>query len=207
MSKYLPILVASIALVASAHAQTSPSGVTTSVDPAKAAAVEKAARDMKARAAQDAKASKPGSSAVVVHGKTEGGLAFLSGGISVGDRVSMHAERANYSLWVATVAKPSGAYLSDAKLRIINRLDKTTVLDRTMDGPWFLITLPAGSYDVSATYAADGSNKPQILSTRVNVPKKGQRQAVLRFGSKATVSPEMRSPFNGNPFDKPATQK
>jgi hypothetical protein len=207
MTKHFSILIASIALAASVHAQDSSSGVTTSTDPATAAAVEQAARDMKARSAQDANAGTPGSSAAVVQDKTEGGLAFLSGGITVGDRVSMHAQRANYSFWVTTVAKPSGAYLSDAKLQIVNRKDKTTVLDRTMDGPWFLIALPAGSYDVSATYTADGSNKPQTLSTRVSVPAKGQRQAVLRFDSTATVSPDMQSPFNGNPFGAPQAMK
>jgi hypothetical protein len=207
MTKYLSMLIASIALAASAHAQNSSGQITTSTDPAKAAAVEQAAREMKARAAQDAKAGKPGASVAVVQGKTEGGLAFLSGGITVDDRVFMHAERGRYSLWVATVAKPSGAYLSDAKLHIVDRKDKTTVLDRTMDGPWFLIALPAGSYDVSATYTADGSNTPQTLNTRVSVPAKGQRQTVLRFDSMATVSPDMQSPFKGNPFGAPPAVK
>ena len=57
---------------------------------------------------------------------TSSGLSFLSGGITVGDRVSMHAERDRYTLWVATVAKPSGAYLTEADLRrlkhLVNRL-------------------------------------------------------------------------------------
>jgi hypothetical protein len=207
MTHCLPILVATIALAANARAETDPGGINTSTDPAKVAAIEKAAREIKARSAQDSNAGRPGSSATVVHGKTDDGLAYLSGGISVSDRVAMHAARAHYGLWVATVARPSGAYLSDARLRIVARNDEKTVLDRTMDGPWFMIALPAGSYDVSATFTADGSSKPQTLTKRVEVPQKGLRQAVLRFESKAEVAPEMQSPFNGNPFDKPTTPR
>jgi hypothetical protein len=194
-------------MIATAHAQGTPSGVTESTDPAKAAAVEKAARELKARQEQDAKSGKPRTSASIVRGKTDSGLAYLSGGITVGDRVSMHAERTGYSLWVATVAKGSGAYLSDAQLRIVSLKGKTVVLERTMDGPWFFVALPAGSYEVSATLKTDGSDKAQTLTSRVNVPAKGQRQAVLRFVSTAEVSPEMQSPFKGNPFGNPPSKK
>ncbi|NJN00156.1 MAG: hypothetical protein HC793_00250 [Aquincola sp.] len=42
------------------------------------------------------------------------------------------------------------------------------------------------------------------LTQRVGVTTKGQRQAVFRFNSSAEVSPEMQSPFKGNPFGSPA---
>jgi hypothetical protein len=119
----------------------------------------------------------------------------------------MHAERAGYSLWVATVAKGSGAYLADAQLRIVNLKSKAAVLERTMDGPWFFVELPVGSYEVSATLKTDGSDKAQTLTARVNIPAKGQRQAVLRFVSTAEVALEMQSPFKGNPFGNPTAAK
>ncbi|MDP1690825.1 MAG: hypothetical protein Q8L49_02485 [Burkholderiaceae bacterium] len=207
MNQTLSLVVLSIALAASAHAQSIPSGVTESTDPAKAAAVEKAARELKARQEQDARSGKPKTSASIVRGKTDRGLAYLSGGVTVGDRVSMHAERAGYSLWVATVAKGSGAYLVDAQLRIVDLKSKAVVLERTMDGPWFFVTLPVGRYEVSATLKTDGSDKAQTLAARVNIAAMGQRQAVLRFVSTAEVSPEMQSPFKGNPFGKPPAAK
>jgi len=205
MNKFKLAFIASAALALCAHGQTTQGNagdVAESTDPAKAAAIEQEARDMQARAA-----TQPDSSANIVDGRTEGGMAFLSGGITVGDRVSMHAERERYSLWVATVAKPSGAYLADAKLRIVNLRDKAVVLEKTMDGPWLFAALPAGGYEVSATFRADGSDKDQTLTDRVTIPARGQRQVVLRFTSQARVDPEMNGPFQGNPFDKPISLK
>lgn len=207
MYKNLSLVALSIALAATAHAQGTQSGVTESTDPARAAAVEKAARELKARQEQDVKSGKPKTSASIVRGKTDSGLAYLSGGVTVADRVTMHGERAGYSLWVATVAKGSGAYLVDAQLRIVSLKSKAVVLERTMDGPWFFLALPVGSYEVSATLKTDSSDKAQTLTAHVNIPAKGQRQAVLRFVSTAEVSREMQSPFKGNPFEKPPSVK
>ena len=189
-------------LAIAAQAQKPPvgaSGVQVSADPARATAIEKEARAMKARAGGQPK--------VFFRGKTDGGLAILSGGDTVGDRVTMHAERGNYSLWVATVARPSGAYVVDAKLHIVNLGDKSVSLERTMEGPWLMAALPAGKYEVSATFKADGAGKDQTLSNRVTVPKKGQRQVVFRFDSSAEVGPERDSPFKGNPFGAPPVKK
>lgn len=189
-------------LAFAAQAQQAPaasSGVQTSTDPARAAAIEQKAREMKARTGSQTK--------VFFRGKTDAGLAILSGGNTVGDRVTMHAERGSYSLWVATVAKPSGAYLADAKLRIVNLGDKSVSLERTMEGPWLMAALPAGKYEVSATFKAEGASQDQTLSNRVTVAMKGQRQVVLRFDSAAEVSPEMDSPFKGNPFGVPPVKK
>ena len=183
---------------APAPAQTT-DAVRESVDPARAAAVERAADLLSARPAQPAVGP--------VHDKTAAGQALLSGGNSIEGRASMHLERDNYSLWVVTVAKPSGAYLADAKLRVVSVKDKTMVLERKMEGPWLFVSLPEGQYDVSATFLADGADKEQTINTRVSVPKTGQRQAVLRFDSKATVSPDMHSATDGAAFVPPPATK
>ncbi len=203
MFKTTTLALLGLALSVGVAAQT---GVTESTDPARAAAVEKAVRDLQARAARDAKAGKAPVSFSVVRGMTSSGLPFLSGGITVGDRVGMHAERRRYTLWVATVAKPSGAYLTDANLRIVDRKTKTTILEHQMDGPWFLIALPPGQYEVTSTMKPEAAPLPQTLTTRVQVPVKGLRQAVFRFDSTVEVGSEMDSPFKGNPFGPPAVK-
>lgn len=200
MNLHRAALAWAIGWAAAAHAQDPPGAVSQSTDPAKAAAVEQQARDLKARQAQS---GQTGTSAFVVRGQTEGGLAYLSGGITIRDRQTMYAERARYGLWVATVAKGAGAYLTDARLRIVALPGKAVVLERTMDGPWFFLALPAGPYEISATLPADGAAAAQTLTTRVTVQAGGQRQAVLRFASTAEVGPEMNSPFKGNPFGRP----
>lgn len=193
-------MLASVALAASAQS-TSPatSGVKTSTDPARAAAVEQQARAMKARTDTPPK--------VFFRGKTDSGLTILSGGNTVDDRISMHSERGSYSLWVATVAKPSGAYLADVRLRITHLGDKTIALERTMEGPWLMVALPAGRYEVSATFRAASADQDQTLSSKVTVAKAGLRQAVFRFESKTEVSADMGSPFKGNPFGAPPARK
>jgi hypothetical protein len=207
MNRYQAFLLVAIGWATGAHAQGTDGGVKESTDPARAASVEQYVREMKARLEREAQSGRPQTSASVVHGQTEGGLAYLSGGITVEDRMAMHAERGRYNLWVATVAKGSGAYLSDARLRVVDLKGKSAVLDRTMDGPWFFISLPAGHYELTATVPPDGPDAAQTLTARVTIPQGGQRQAVLRFTSSATVSPEMESPFKGNPFGRPPAAK
>ena len=207
MTHHSAVLLVALGLAVGAHAQDTKGEVVEITDPAKAAAVERAAQELKARQASEPGAVKTETSAFVVRDQTAGGLAFLSGGITVEDRVAMHAERGRYSLWVATVAKGSGAYLSDAQLRIVNLNGKKLVLERTMDGPWFFAALPSGRYEVTATVPPDGADAAQTLTTRVDIPASGQRQAVLRFNSSAKVSSEMDSPFKGNPFGQPPAVK
>lgn len=157
--------------------------------------------------AQGASAPSPTQSSYFVRDKTAEGLAFVSGGVSIDDRQTMHAERKNYSLWIATVAKPSGAYLADARLRVVDAKGKRTVVERTLEGPWYMIALPPGRYEVQTTFRADGSSVDQNLSQTVNVTVGTVRQVVFRFDSKAEVSPDMNSPFGGNPFGAPAQSK
>ena len=203
MNRRLMAVIAAMALAGLAGAQGRPDGVTESTDPARAAAVERAAREIQQRDAQRAASGQAASSAAIVQGATDSGVEFLSGGITVEDRVAMHAERQRYSIWIATVAKPSGAYLSDARLRIVRLPDGVAVVERTMDGPWFMAALAAGRYEIVVSYKADGMAGYQTLTQRVSVPAGAQRQAVFRFVSPAEVSHEMQSPFKGNPFGRP----
>jgi hypothetical protein len=207
VNKCLAVLLVSIGLATGAHSQTTPDGVTESTDPAKAAAIERTVQDLKARQARDGQSGKPQTSAFVVRGQTDAGLAYLSGGITVEDRTTMYAERGRYSLWVATVAEGTGAYLSDAQLRIVDLNGKKVVLERTMDGPWFFAALPSGRYEISATVPPDGPDAAQTRTNRVDIATSGQRQAVLRFTSSAQVSTETERQFSGNPFGPPPATK
>jgi hypothetical protein len=132
-------------------------------------------------------------------GTADGGITYVSGGIGQSELKELHAERKRYNLWVATLAKGSGAYLSDARLHITGEPGQRVVLDHTMAGPWFFATLPAGRYEISATKrGAGGADETQTL--RVTVRAGVLRQAVLRFTSDADVGPEREHPFGANPF-------
>lgn len=201
-----PVAPASAAAPASAPwpaasaAPAAPATVTESVDPARAAAIVKAARAIGDRNTRVAAAGGAPPVAGLVRGKTDDGSAFLSGGVTVDDRRTMRAERASYSLWIATVAKRSGAYLGDVRLAVTRAGEKAPVLARTMDGPWLLAALPAGRYEIVATLPGEAAAKDQTIKVTVALAKSGLRQAVLRFDSPAEVSPDGSDPFKGNPF-------
>lgn len=200
LTRHLAAMLLGCVAASALHAQGS--GVRESTDPARAAAVARAASAIAARAPAG------GASAVLgpVKGRTAGGIAFLSGGITSTDQVTMYHERWRYSLWVATVARPSGAWLADVVLRVVDLATGKPVLERTMEGPWLFAALPAGQYEVRGSYRAQGAERAQTLVQRVRVQRTPQRQVVLRFDSKADVSPDATTP-GPSPFGDPARQR
>jgi len=75
------------------------------------------------------------------------GWAFLDGGMGRTDIESMDAEKGKYSLWVITAARVSGAYLADVDVSITDERG-AKVFERRLQGPWLLIDLPLGRYEV-----------------------------------------------------------
>jgi hypothetical protein len=89
--------------------------------------------------------------------QTAGGVSYVSGGVgedSIG-RLSSIAGDFNLKLVFALKA---GDYLSDVKVTITNTAGKTLV-DAMSEGPWFLTKLPAGNYQVVATFAGSAEKR------------------------------------------------
>lgn len=100
----------------------------------------------------------------VTAGKTARGGAFVSGGIGEGEIAALEAQRDKYSLWVITAVKVSGAYLADVRIRITDA-KKTRVLEHTMAGPWLMVDLPVGRYDVEASYGGQAASRATTIHT------------------------------------------
>ena len=83
-------------------------------------------------------------------GTTELGQSFVSGGVGTTERDTLDLERAGYDLSILTAARGSGNYLADVHIRITDSQSRQ-VLETVMDGPWLLVDLPAGRYQVEAT--------------------------------------------------------
>ena len=49
-------------------------------------------------------------------------------------------------------ALKSGAYLAEVSVTIIDATNNKVMLDTLAEGPWFLARLPAGTYQVNASY-------------------------------------------------------
>ena len=69
-------------------------------------------------------ASLMGVAAGMQQSTTPAGSAYVSGGVSDDERIEMQKTREQYSLWVLTAARKSGAYLSDVHLLITDSAKK-----------------------------------------------------------------------------------
>lgn len=80
-----------------------------------------------------------------------GGASYVSGGVGEKSLDRMKALVTDFNLKLVFALK-TGDYLSDVKVAIADRNGKA-LLNTTSEGPWFLAKLPAGTYQVVATYA------------------------------------------------------
>jgi hypothetical protein len=89
--------------------------------------------------------------------QTAGGVSYVSGGVGTDsiDRLGSLARDFNLKL---VFALKSGDYVSDVKVTIADAAGKT-LLDTTSDGPWFLTKLPAGKYQIVATFAGNAEKR------------------------------------------------
>lgn len=95
-----------------------------------------------------------GVAAAMQQSTTPAGSAYVSGGVSEDERIEMQKGSDNYSLWVLTAARKSGAYLSDVHLLITDSAKKV-VFDAPIDGPWLFLNLPLGRYAIAATHKGE----------------------------------------------------
>ena len=89
--------------------------------------------------------------------QTAGGVSYVSGGVGKEsiDRLISLASEFNIKL---VFALKSGDYLSGVRVGIADAAGKT-LLDTLSEGPWFLARLPAGSYQVVATFEGSALKK------------------------------------------------
>jgi hypothetical protein len=80
-----------------------------------------------------------------------GGVAYVSGGVGADSIGQLSALSKDFNLKLV-FALTSGDYLSDVGVSITDASGRT-LLQTTSDGPWFLIKLPAGNYQIVATFA------------------------------------------------------
>lgn len=127
-------------------------------------------------------------------GATPQGMRYASGGVSHEELTALHAQKDGYSLWVITAALRTGAHLADVRVAIRDD-KKQLVFDRRLDGPWLLIELPLGRYEVEASLG----NEVQKRATTIH--RGDHHQAFFYFNTGDTVSPEQTPPFERSPYD------
>lgn len=124
-----------------------------------------------------------GAALAITSGKTALGGPYASGGIGRGEVTTLDAQRDRYSLWVITAAKVSGAYLADVQLKIRDK-DGKLVLDHKLAGPWLLVDLPLGRFEVEAAYRSETFRKATTIHAG------DHHQMVFYFDVPAEVLPD-----------------
>jgi len=85
--------------------------------------------------------------------QTSGGVSYVSGGIGSESRDRLGSLARDFNLKLVFAMK-SGEYVSGVRIAIADAAGKTLV-DATSEGPWFLTRLPAGNYQIIATFAGN----------------------------------------------------
>jgi len=123
------------------------------------------------------------SATAATQGQSPQGWAFLDGGIGQTETESMEADRSKYSLWIMTAGRTSGAFLADVEVSIVDSKGEA-VFQRRLEGPWLMIDLPLGRYEVRSRYG-------QETQTRVTTIHPGDHhQIVFYFNVQAEVLPK-----------------
>ena len=81
--------------------------------------------------------------------RTQNGITFVSGGISIEERQAITAMEPSYNLRLLFVAEPSGEYLWGVKVTLGDGSGKP-LLNAVADGPYFLAKLAPGRYTIVA---------------------------------------------------------
>lgn len=103
-------------------------------------------------------------SAGVVAPKTQGGIAYVSGGVGQDEVEAMHRIARDYNVRLTFVGK-GGEYLSDIDTHI-RTARGAAVLAVVSEGPLLYVRLPSGSYRVSASY--NGEAKQATITVPVH---------------------------------------
>jgi glucose/arabinose dehydrogenase len=91
-----------------------------------------------------------GAASALQQGITPEGRLFVTGGVSDSEAAALQSRRSEFSLWIVTAARRSGAYLADARVTITSEARQRVVFDGSLDGPWLMVDLPLGRYIVEA---------------------------------------------------------
>ncbi|HEU0199638.1 MAG TPA: hypothetical protein VFR86_04310 [Burkholderiaceae bacterium] len=105
--------------------------------------------------------------------KSAGGFVYVTGGVSAEELQDLAMQKQKNLLWITTAAR-SGAYLSDARLRILDP-KKQAVLDTMIIGPWLMVDLPVDVYTVEAKFNG------QTLARTTRIHPGDHHQVVLYF--------------------------
>lgn len=114
------------------------------------------------------------SAGALQEGETPSGVRYASGGVSEAEQLAMQVRRPGFNLWVITAEAGSGAYLADVRVRVTGPRERV-VFDALLDGPWLMLDLPLGRYEVQAR------SGDEVRTQITTIHEGDHHQAVLYF--------------------------
>lgn len=106
-----------------------------------------------------------------------GDIAYVTGGIGLGQSTAFERARSRYPLAIELLQRAGNRnqYTADAQVRVIDAAGKTA-FEAQADGPFMLVRMPSGSYRVEATI-----NGHTETSKTVKVGGRGTTRVALIF--------------------------
>jgi hypothetical protein len=108
-------------------------------------------------------------------------LECISGGVGITERDALQAMQDKHSFWLTTAIRKSGAFLSGARVTILDAKDHMPLISCAMDGPWLFVDLPRGKYEVETVYIDKATNKEQKIKKMTHIHKGDHHQMVVYF--------------------------
>jgi hypothetical protein len=93
-------------------------------------------------------------------------IRHISGGVGVEEREAMEESAGAYNLHLV-FSKTPGSYVANVRV-IIRDADGNEVLSAVSDGPWFLVKLPEGKYEVISVYREVTRSKTVSVTNKIN---------------------------------------
>lgn len=94
------------------------------------------------------------------------GISYISGGVGEEESQAILAEAKQWPLLLelSQLENGRGVWIFGAKIKILNTQNQV-IFNAQADGPYMLINLAAGQYQISATYQGVVQNKSVLIQT------------------------------------------
>ena len=99
------------------------------------------------------------------------GISYISGGVGEEESQAILAEAKQWPilLELSQLENGRGVWIFGAKIKILNTNNQLT-FDAQADGPYILINLPVGQYQIEATY--QGVMQRKVINIQASAPQK-----------------------------------
>ncbi len=114
-------------------------------------------------------------------GTSATGVEFVSGGVGEDEQTALLAQRRDYSLWLTTAVRRTGAHLAGVQVRIREAETSLLVLETRMDGPWLFAKLPLGRYEIEATRQDLALGRIEVQRGSTTIHPNDRHQLLLYF--------------------------